>query len=145
MFRFWKNASSTNAFERENNKKYRWEMGVGMLLYFILTVAQGWSYHLWQWDEGPWRVAVALAPMTAILLCVWAGWRMYRRVDELQRRIINEDMTVAAFGTAVITFGYGFLEQVGFPRLSMFWVWGVLGSLWIIVHWANRLIGRYHP
>ena len=25
---------------------------------------------------------------------------------------------------------HGFLESAGFPRLSMFWVWGVMGLMW---------------
>ncbi|MEQ8736283.1 MAG: hypothetical protein RIC29_15260 [Rhodospirillaceae bacterium] len=142
MFSFWKSPSNSNVFDRDNNKKYRWELGTGVLLYFLLTITQGWSYHLWQLDESRWRAIIALSPMMGIAVCLWAGWRMYKRVDEFQRRIMNEDITIAAFGTAFITFGYGFLEQIGFPRLTMFWVWGVLGTLWIMVYWGNRLFRR---
>ena len=77
MFRFWTNSFGMNAFDRENTRKYRWELGLGILLYFILVIAQGWSYHLWKIDEGPWRIAAALAPMLGVFVSVWAGWRMF--------------------------------------------------------------------
>lgn len=41
-------------------------------------------------------------------------------------------ITVAFFGTAVLSFGYGFVENAGAPRLSMFAVWPLMGTLWIV-------------
>ena len=35
-------------------------------------------------------------------------------------------------GTAVLTFSYGFLEGLGYPRLSMFSVWPIMAVLWIV-------------
>ena len=35
-------------------------------------------------------------------------------------------------GTAILTFSYGFLEGLGYPRLSMFSVWPILAVLWIV-------------
>ena len=37
-----------------------------------------------------------------------------------------------AFGTALLTFTYGFLETTGFPKLSMFFVWPLMGAFWVI-------------
>ena len=41
-----------------------------------------------------------------------------------------EGLAVAAAVTAGLTLTYGFLESAGFPKLSMFWVWGVMGPVW---------------
>jgi hypothetical protein len=51
-------------------------------------------------------------------------------MDEFQRLRALESIAVAAAVTAGLTFTYGFLEGLGFPRLSMFWVWGITGITW---------------
>ena len=54
------------------------------------------------------------------------------RLDELQRRIQFEAIAFAFAGTALLTFSYGFVENVGFPHLSWFFVWPIMAILWII-------------
>ena len=39
-------------------------------------------------------------------------------------------LSIAA--TALLSFGYGFLEGLGYPRLSMFGVWPLMAVLWLI-------------
>jgi hypothetical protein len=51
-------------------------------------------------------------------------------MDELQRRIQLEALALASDGTALLTFSYGFLENVGFPHLSLFWVLPLMCALW---------------
>ncbi|MFT3691402.1 hypothetical protein [Paenirhodobacter sp.] len=46
---------------------------------------------------------------------------------------------IAFAGTALITFGYGFLEGTGLPRLSMFAVWPLMGTIWFICVMLGRL------
>lgn len=76
--------------------------------------------------------AVSLSPMIpGVLLCV-AIVRLNRRQDERHRQIQLEAITIAFVGTALITFSYGFLENVGFPRLSAFAVWPLMATLWIL-------------
>ena len=70
-----------------------------------------------------------------MLACAAAAWvilRELRRMDELQRRIQLEALGFAFAGTALLTFSYGFLEGLGYPRLSMFTVWPVMAALWIV-------------
>jgi hypothetical protein len=38
----------------------------------------------------------------------------------------------------ILTFSYGFLEGLGYPRLSTFLVWPVLAVLWIAGHALAR-------
>ncbi|MGK6313569.1 hypothetical protein [Neorhizobium sp. DT-125] len=78
------------------------------------------------------RPLVALLPMVPALTVCWVVLRQLRRMDELQQRIQIEAIGLAFAGTAVITFGYGFLEIVGFSRLSMFVVWPLMATLWIV-------------
>ena len=76
------------------------------------------------------RLLISLAPMIpAIFLCA-AVVGVIRNLDEMQRRLQLEAFALAFAGTALLTFGYGFLENVGLPKLSMFAVWPVMCSLW---------------
>jgi hypothetical protein len=80
----------------------------------------------------PWRDLVALSPMMPAAAMAWVILRELRRMDELQRRIQLEALGFSFAGTAILTFSYGFLEGLGYPRLSMFAVWPVLAGLWVV-------------
>ena len=78
----------------------------------------------------PWRDLIALSPMLPAAATAWVVLRELRRMDELQRRIQLEALGFSFAGTAILTFSYGFLEGLGYPRLSMFMVWPILAVLW---------------
>ena len=80
----------------------------------------------------PWRDLIALSPMIPAAAAAWVVLRELRRMDELQRRIQLEALGFSFAGTAILTFSYGFLEGLGYPRLSMFAVWPILAGLWAI-------------
>ncbi len=80
---------------------------------------------------APWRSLLALCPMIPAAALAWVVLRELRRMDELQRRIQLEAIGFSFAGTAVLTFSYGFLEGLGYPRLSMFTVWPILAVLWV--------------
>lgn len=89
-----------------------------------------------------WRYPVALLPMIPAALVLLAVMRQIGRLDELQRRIQFEALAFAFGGTALLTFGYGFLENVGLPHISWFMVWPIMAVLWIIgLGIANRRYG----
>ena len=73
-----------------------------------------------------WRIPISLLPMLGAMGIVWVVVRQSRRIDELQRRVLFEAICLASIGTALATFSYGFLENVGFSHLSMF----VVGRSW---------------
>ena len=80
----------------------------------------------------PWRDLIALSPMLPAATTAWVVLRELSRMDELQRRIQLEALGFSFAGTAIVTFSYGFLEGLGYPRLSMFSVWPILAMLWIV-------------
>ena len=80
----------------------------------------------------PWRDVIALSPMLPAAAMAWVILRELRRMDELQRRIQLEALGFSFAGTAVLTFSYGFLEGLGYPKLSMFTVWPILATLWVV-------------
>ncbi|ATQ77285.1 hypothetical protein CR152_24280 [Massilia violaceinigra] len=82
--------------------------------------------------EGPARTLVLASPVIGVALAVWAIVRHMRRVDEFIRQSTLENLGIAAALTAALTLTYGFLETAGFPRLSMFTVWPLMGACWLV-------------
>src|ERR1700730_13935551 len=82
--------------------------------------------------DSIWRIPIALLPMLPAAGVVAAVVRQLGRVDELQRRQLLESLSIAFAGSALATFGYGFLENIGFPHISWFFVWTVMGALWLV-------------
>ncbi|PKR49982.1 hypothetical protein [Thalassospira povalilytica] len=81
---------------------------------------------------------ISLLPMLpAIFICAVIV-RTIRQMDEMQRKLQFEALAMAFAGTALITFGYGFLEGSGLPKVSMFVVWPIMAALWFI----GVMIGR---
>lgn len=113
------------------SKRYAIELSSALAVYAALLVG---SIELLQHVAlaSPWRDLVALSPMAAAVAVPWIVLREMRRMDELQMRIQFEALGFAFAGTAILTFSYGFLEGLGYPKLSMFMVWPILAVLWIV-------------
>jgi hypothetical protein len=114
--------------ERDIKRKYFQELGGALAIYVAvlfgsLTLAQGF-------DSGVARTLLLLTPLVPVVLGVWAVARQFRRMDEFVRLRSLESVAIAAAVTAGWTLTYGFLENAGFPKLSMFWVWPVMGLVW---------------
>ncbi len=113
------------------SKQYTKELATTLVVYGLMLTG---SIELLQHVSvaSPWRDVVALCPMIPAAAVAWIVLRELRRMDELQRRIQLEALGFSFAGTAILTFSYGFLEGLGYPRLSMFTVWPILAVLWIV-------------
>jgi hypothetical protein len=120
-------------------KRYLTELFTAISLYVVALIASIWL--LQAFPTSSLRIPIALAPMLPALLPVVIVHHR-RRIDELQRQLQLEALGFAFASTAVVTFGYGFLETVGFPRISSFAVWPLMARFWIIglwfAHWRFR-------
>jgi hypothetical protein len=113
------------------SKRYVFELTSALAVYALMLV--GSISLITHVDVArPWRDLVALSPMLPALAMPWIILRELRRMDELQRRIQLEALGFSFAGTAILTFSYGFLEGLGYPKLSMFAVWPMLAMLWVI-------------
>ena len=103
----------------------------------VLTIKYGRPMH-----EGVLRTLVLASPMIGFFLAIWAIARQVKRIDEYIRRTLLENLGIAAAVTAAVTFTYGFMETAGYPLLSMFNVWMVMGGTWgvtsIVRAWWDR-------
>lgn len=76
------------------------------------------------------RVIVGLAPVVPIIFMILSFLKYLNSIDELQQRIQLLAISFAAGVTSLLTFSYGFLENVGFPPISLLWVFPVMILLW---------------
>jgi hypothetical protein len=109
-------------------QRYLVELGLALGLYAALLAVS--VFLLRHGVSAAWRVPVSVMPVAALGLAAWAIIRHLNRCDEMQRRMQFDAISAAFLGTALISMSYGFLENAGFPRLSMFAVWPVMAALW---------------
>lgn len=111
---------------------------IGMTLYAVLVLLQAallepGALPLWA------MIPVALAPMAPAVWAIVVLVDAVRSMDELQRRIHVEASVYALGATALLTFGYGFLEVYAeLPRLSMFVVWPLIA----LAYWGGGAFAR---
>lgn len=118
-------------------RKYGIEFAAAMVAYAVVLVVS--ITLLNRYPSGAWRIPVALAPMIPASFIPFIVVRQLGRMDELQRRIQLEALGFAFAGTAVLTFAYGFLQNVGFAAASWFFVWPIMAVLWLMgLAWSTR-------
>lgn len=110
-------------------RQYVIELVGAMILYAGLLVAAA-ALERAVHPAGALKLAINLLPMLGAGAAAWAILRGLWRMDELQRRIQFDAIAIAFLGTALITFGWGFAEGAGLPRLRAFAVWPIMGTLW---------------
>ena len=78
------------------------------------------------------QLVLTLAPMIPAAAMCLVIIRTLTDIDEFQRKLQFDALAMAFAGTALLTFSYGFLENIGYPRLSMFAVWPLMAGLWAL-------------
>ena len=110
-------------------RQYVREFGIAMVAYVVAVIVS-----ITIIENSPvsalWRVPLALLPVIPAIFGVIAYMRFVRQMDELQRRIQFEGIAFS-FGVAgILTFSYGFLENIGFPHISLMWIFPFMIVLW---------------
>ncbi|MFL6673600.1 MAG: hypothetical protein ACJ8LG_09940 [Massilia sp.] len=126
--------------EKSVARAYYRELGLALAVYIVLLFA---SIHFGRpMAEGALRTIVLACPMIGFGLMIRAVARQLGRIDEYLRQRMLETLALAAAITGALTFTYGFLETAGYPRLSMFTVWALLGASWGLVCFVRWLRER---
>jgi hypothetical protein len=110
------------------SKRYARDFTVTMIAYVIFIIVS--RLILNNIEDSPWRFAIALLPVIPVILLVLAFLRYLAGIDELQQRIQLQAIGFAAGTTGLLTFAYGFLELVGFPQFSTFFIFPMMIMLW---------------
>ncbi|SMQ22994.1 hypothetical protein SAMN04488483_0703 [Pseudomonas helmanticensis] len=112
--------------------RYYLEMGAALVLYvLVLSLSLIASQSLLDANILL-RSLVALTPVLPAGLMCWTIVRNMRRMDEMHLRIQFEALGFAFAASALLTFSYGFLENVGAPHIPWTCVWPVMGLMWIV-------------
>ncbi|WP_426175367.1 hypothetical protein [Massilia sp. TWR1-2-2] len=126
--------------EKKVMRTYHRELALSFVVYAVLLFGANWLGR--PMADGVLRTAVLLSPVIGFGLMIWTIARHVRRIDEFMRQSLLETFAIAAAITAAVTFSYGFLETAGFPRLSMFAVWPLMGASWMLVCLGRWLLKR---
>ena len=121
-------------------KSYTIEFGSAMIAYVILLPIVMTAIE--RYPTAPWRYAIALVPVIPLVFALVAMVRFFHRIDEMARKIHLDSFAVAAGATAIATFAYGMLENVGLPCMNMVLVapftvaaWGIASA---VAAWRYR-------
>jgi hypothetical protein len=104
------------------------EFGLAMLAYLMILV--GSVTVLQSNPNASWRYVVAVLPVVPAALVLSIFVRALTHLDEMQKRIQMQAFGFSLGATALLTFGYGFLEGVGLPHLSWTFVLPLMAILW---------------
>jgi hypothetical protein len=114
-----------------NSKRYLRQFMYSMVAYIITLsislVGLGWFA---DYGINLARVIMALTPVVPVVFMILAFLKYLNNIDELQQRIQLLAIGFAAGTTGLLTFSYGFLESVGFPPISLLWVFPIMILLW---------------
>jgi hypothetical protein len=94
-----------------------------MILVGSVTVLQGSG-------AAAWRYFVAAVPAAPAGIVIWLFVRALSRLDEVQKRVQVQALGFSLAATALLTFGYGFLEGIGWPVMNGTLVLPLMALLW---------------
>jgi hypothetical protein len=126
--------------EKRDVSVYRRELFSAVAVYMVLLF--GAIRLARPMPEGLGRTLLLVSPIIGFFLMIAAIVRHVSRIDEYQRLRILESFSIAMAMTGAVTFTYGFLETAGFPKISMFSVWVIMGSSWGLVCGVRALLER---
>lgn len=109
-------------------KRYMRELFLSFAAYILLIIVSTLITRVF--PDSPWRGLVAVTPVVPAIFMVISFVRYLNGIDELQQRIQLMAISFSAGVTGLLTFAYGFLETVGFPHMSLLWIFPLLIALW---------------
>ncbi len=77
-----------------------------------------------------WQITISILPALPIIFVLIILMRLLNNSDELHQRINLLAITFSAVLTGLITFSYGFLENIGAPKLPTVAVLPMLSVFW---------------
>ena len=126
--------------EKEALVRYHLELGGALLLYMAVLV--GSIYLAKSMQPGVARTLVVITPAIPVALFFWVIARQFGRMDEFIRLRSLENMARGSAVVGAFSLTYVFFEMAGFPKLSMFWIWGILGFSTFTVSILRCLVKR---
>lgn len=114
--------------QKQVMKRYSKELAFASIAYVALLVSSIITLQRYELSKAV-QVVITLLPAIPTGFVIIAIMRMLIASDELQR-IQLYAVSFSAALTGFITFSYGFLENVGFPKFSTFLIFPMLVAFW---------------
>lgn len=114
---------------RAPHKAYAVRFILAMTGYVLVTISMPVGLQLLG-EQNPLRYVVVLTPVIPLIFAFIAYLRYLRDVDELERKIQLEGVSISLATTMFITLALGFLEMVDVPKLPMIWVPIMMIATW---------------
>lgn len=111
------------------SKRYTKEFALSMSAYVITLIASVSLLKIID-PASAFRIPLAIVPIVPVFFVLFAFVRYLNAIDELQQRIQLQAIGLAAGAVSLLTFGYGLLENVGFPPFSIFLVFPIMVVIW---------------
>jgi hypothetical protein len=111
-----------------NAKRYLKEFGGSMAAYAVMVPVSMWR--LRGHEHTLLGYGIAFLPIIPSVLALWAFTRMFRGLDELQRRSQLEAVAFSFLATCLITLTWAFQQNAGLPRFDVNWVAPLLILPW---------------
>lgn len=115
--------------QKQVMRRYGRELFLSSIAYAVLLIISIIVLQRFELSKF-WQVIITLLPAIPTAFVIIAIMRMLISSDELQQRIQLYAVSFSAALTGFITFSYGFLENVGFPRFSTFLIFPMLVAFW---------------
>jgi hypothetical protein len=115
--------------QKQIMKRYIREFRLSIVAYALILIASILAIQNIEMAK-PLQVIVTLAPVIPVAFVLVVILRLLRESDELQQRVNMLAITFSAVLTGLLTFSYGFLENIGFPKLPTFAIFPMLFVLW---------------
>jgi len=121
---------------------YRTQIEFGLAILAYLMVLVGSVIVVQANPQAGWRYFVVVLSVAPAGFVIWLTVRSLAKLDELQKRIQMQAFAFALGWTALITFGYGFLEGAGLPHLNWTYILPLIAVLYalgaVIFTWRYR-------
>lgn len=115
--------------QKELMRRYYRELISSAIAYSIVLILSILALKQFEFPRI-WQVVISLSPVIPVGFVVLAIMRLMMHSDELQQRIQLFAVSFSAALTGLITFSYGFLENIGFPKFPTFFVLPLLIFIW---------------
>ena len=115
--------------QKQVMRRYTRELIWAMLAYTVILIASLTMLRIFEFSKF-WQIVISLAPAIPVFFVIMAMMRLLADSDELQQRVQLLATSFAAALTGLITFSYGFLENVGFPKFPTFLVFPMMVAIW---------------
>jgi Na+/proline symporter len=110
------------------HRRYLREFTLAIVAYIAILAAS--VYGLNHGIEGFAKYLVAVVPAVPLVGIFIAGVRWLQATDEFQRQTTVTALAIAGGLTALICVTYGFLENAGLPKMSIWISYLIFMSIW---------------